>query len=411
MTLAEWKRVVDELAAHNLPGLMLRGGEPFMFPQIIELLEYIHDKGMSISIDTNGTMLERYAGEIARIGGMHLTVSVDGPEAIHDEVRGVKGTFQRLKDGIARVAAAEVETGNRIGRSICFTISRYSYRFLGAMPEVARSLGIGSIAIVPYYYFPDSTGAKYEQELHSLGCKAFSWVGSHHEDSGVDADEFISQFRQYQESLGEVRSYPYMPLNETEYRAWFAGPEIPVGPQHCLNVERLIDIQPDGSANFCVDFVDYSFGNVREARIEQLWNGERAGRFRTYRRRQPLAVCYRCGAKYMSKPWAGYLLPTEQPRRYGPMRVVFGPYKQHRPFFPVTAAVTRETSGLSGSQRSSSRRIASLASPILVSSLPLAWSSLPETSVERSPVTLPTFSLTAPLTSSRLPRMRSSVTF
>ena len=104
-----------------------------------------------------------------------------------------------------------------------------------------------------------------------------------------------------------------MPLNEDEYRAWFAGPQIPVGPQYCLNVERLIDIQPDGSANFCVDFVDYSFGNVREATIEELWNGERAERFRTYRRRQPLAVCYRCGAKYMSNPWAEYSLTAEQP--------------------------------------------------------------------------------------------------
>jgi radical SAM protein with 4Fe4S-binding SPASM domain len=258
-------------------------------------------------------MLARHAGEIARIGGMHLTISVDGPEAIHDEVRRVTGTFQRLKDGIARICAAEEETGNKIGRSICFTISRYNYRFLGAMPEVARSLGIGSIAIVPYYYFPDSTGARYEQELHSLGCEAFSWAGFHHEDSGVEVEEFIRQLHQYRDSLGEVQSYPYMPLNEDEYRAWFAGPQIPVGPQYCLNVERLIDIQPDGSANFCVDFVDYSFGNVREASLEELWNGERAERFRTYRRRQPLAVCYRCGAKYMSNPWAEYSLTAEQP--------------------------------------------------------------------------------------------------
>jgi len=193
MTLADWKRVIDELVAHDVPDLLLRGGEPFMFPQIIELLEYIHDKGVFISIDTNGTMLARHAGEIARIGGMHLTISVDGPEAIRDEVRRVTGTFQRLKDGIARICAAEEETGNKIGRSICFTISRYNYRFLGAMPEVARSLGIGSIAIVPYHYFPDSTGARYEQELHSLGCEAFSWAGFHHEDSGVEVEEFIRQ--------------------------------------------------------------------------------------------------------------------------------------------------------------------------------------------------------------------------
>jgi MoaA/NifB/PqqE/SkfB family radical SAM enzyme len=306
MSLAEWKRVVDELARHGVDSVLLRGGETFMFPGIVELLEHISAKGMAVSIDTNGTMLARYADDIARIGGMHLTVSVDGPEAIHDEVRGVEGTFRRLKDGIDQVQEGQARTGNRIGLGICFTISRYNYRHLAAMPDVARGLGVGSIAIVPYYYFPAATGARYTAQLEGLGCRAFSWIGFHHEESGVDPDEFIRQLRLYQANLGQIESYPYMPLTEDEYLAWFAGPESQVGPRHCLNVERLIDIQPDGSANFCVDFADYSFGNVRSSSIAELWTGERAEKFRAYRREQPLAACYRCGAKFMSASWAEY---------------------------------------------------------------------------------------------------------
>ena len=306
MTLADRQRVVDEISAHGISSLLLRGGETFMFPGIIELLEYIHGKGMFISIDTNGTMLKQYAEDIVRIGNMHLTISVDGPEAVHDVVRGVPGTFQRVREGVARLAELEAQGGNKISRSICFTISQYNYRSLGFMPEVTRSLGLGLIAIVPYYYFPEKVGKQYEQELHGLGCQAFSWVGFHHEDSGVDFDEFQHQYRQYLATLGEVYNYPYMPLDEEQYRAWFADTQMQVGPRHCLNVEKLIDIQPDGSANFCVDFVDYSFGNVREASIEALWNGERAEQFREYRRKKPLAVCYRCGAKYMSQQWSDY---------------------------------------------------------------------------------------------------------
>jgi MoaA/NifB/PqqE/SkfB family radical SAM enzyme len=301
MLLADWKRVVDELAAHNITTLLLRGGEPFMFPGIIELLEYIHGKGMYISIDTNGTMLKQYAADIVRIGNIHLTISVDGPEEIHDAVRGVKGSFQRVREGVALLGELEAKGRNKISRSICFTISQYSYKGLGVMPDVARSLGLGSIAIVPYYYFPDWVGKQYQKELKELGGLAFSWVGFHHEDSGVDFDEFRKQYRQYLETLGDVYSYPYMALTLDEYRTWFADSQTPVGPLRCTNIEKLIDIQPDGSANFCVDFVDYSFGNVKEASIEELWNGERAEQFRAYRRKKPLAVCYRCGAKYMSE--------------------------------------------------------------------------------------------------------------
>lgn len=306
LKLADWKRVVDEIAAHGVPSVLLRGGEVFMLPGIVQLLDHIHDKGMFISIDTNGTLLEQFAAEIVRIGKIHLTVSVDGPEEVHDAVRGIPGTFQKLKTGVAKIAELEAGSENKISRSICFTISQYNYRSLGAVPEVARSLGIGSIAIVPYYYFPEKVGRQYEQELHALGCQAFSWVGFHHEDSGVDFEEFQRQYHQYRSMLGDVYSYPYMPLNEEQYRDWFTDTQIRVGPRHCLNIEKLIDIQPDGSVNFCVDFIDYSFGNVREATIEELWNGERAERFRKARRNRPLAVCGRCGAKFMSQQWSDY---------------------------------------------------------------------------------------------------------
>jgi MoaA/NifB/PqqE/SkfB family radical SAM enzyme len=149
-------------------------------------------------------------------------------------------------------------------------------------------------------------GKVYENELRELGCQAYSWVGFHHEVSGVDVEEFQRQFKLYQASLGEVNSYPYLPLNEDQYRTWFSDPQAQVGPAHCQNVEKLIDIQPDGSANFCVDFVDYFFGNVKEASIEELWNGKRAEQFREIRRKKPLAVCYRCGAKFMSQQWSDY---------------------------------------------------------------------------------------------------------
>ena len=237
---------------------------------------------------------------------MHLIISVDGPEPVHDAVRGVPGTFQRVKEGAARLAELEAQGGNKISRSICFTISQYNYHSLGSMPDVARSLGLASISIVPYYYFPEAVGQRYADELRSLGCSSFSWNGFHHEESGVDFDEFERQYHQYLATLGEVYSYPYLPLNEQQYQAWFADTQTPVGYPNCLNVEKLVDIQPDGSANFCVDFVDYSFGNVTSASIETLWNSERAERFRQYRREHPLAVCHRCGAKYMSQTWSEY---------------------------------------------------------------------------------------------------------
>ncbi len=302
MSVDHWKKVIDEIDSNNLKTIFIRGGEPFLYPGIMELLKYINDKGIFMSIDTNGTQLEKYAGEIVQMGNMHLTISVDGPEEVHDRVRGIKGTFQKLKNNIAYLNELDNNSVKMVSKSICFTISKYNFHSLGQMPDVARSLGISSINIVPYYYFPHETGKKYENELkNGLGCKAFSWQGFHHEDSGVDSEVFIEQLRNYKKSLSGIEDYPYMPLTEEQYKTWFSDTTTHVTYEHCVNVENLIDIQPNGDVNFCVDFPDYVIGNVKQSSIGEIWNSEQANRFREYRRKKALAVCYRCGAKFMGE--------------------------------------------------------------------------------------------------------------
>ena len=301
MNLSDWKRVVDEVAAHGIKNVLIRGGEPFLLPGIIELLDYIAKKGIFASIDSNGTQLAEFADDVVRIGRVHITVSVDGPEPIHDAVRGVPGSYQQLAQGLAAVRAAEQSQGVAISKSITFTISPWSYRGLSAMPDVARSLGVGSICIVPYFYVTEALGRAYEDELRrEFGTKAFSWRGFHHESSGIDLEVFEQQLVAYRANLGSLTNYPYLPLTLDEYTTWFASPEATVRGTQCPNAERLIDVQPTGETNCCVDFPDYSFGNVHDATLEQLFNSDRAQRFRARRHAAPFSACHRCGAKYMA---------------------------------------------------------------------------------------------------------------
>lgn len=302
LNVSYWKRLVDEISEHKIRFILIRGGEPFLFPQIMELIEYANSKGLFLSIDTNGTVINKFVNALVKLGNMHITFSVDGPEQIHDEVRGIKGSFNKIKENIALFNQLEKENTSRISKSICFTISKYSFKGLGAMPAVARDMGISSINIVPYYYFSKETGEKYETELkENFNSTAFSWKGFHHEDSGIDFEIFKKEYENYISTLSDIENFPFMTLNLAEYKAWFESCNILVGSTRCMNIESLIDIQPNGDANFCIDFPDYSFGNVKESSIEEIWNSEKAEKFRTYRREKPLAICYRCGAKYCSE--------------------------------------------------------------------------------------------------------------
>jgi sulfatase maturation enzyme AslB (radical SAM superfamily) len=228
-------------------------------------------------------------------------VSVDGPEAVHDAVRAKPGCFREITAGLKRLAELDSGTARRVSRGICFTISPWSVRGLGEMPAVARSLGVETIVIVPYCFVAGTAGATWAREVRELvGGEAFSWHGFHHESSGVDCAVFADQHRRYRETLDGLFEYPYLPLSSEQYRLWFSDPTAPVEPPPCSNVERLIDIQPTGEANFCVDLPDAALGNVTEATIAEIWNGERARRFRERRRQGLLGACHRCVARHMA---------------------------------------------------------------------------------------------------------------
>jgi radical SAM protein with 4Fe4S-binding SPASM domain len=170
------------------------------------------------------------------------------------------------------------------------------------MPDVARRLSIKTLVIVPYNYIPDEMGKKYEQELkEQLGCTAFSWQGFHHDDSGINIGKFQNQHHKYLQNLGDIYSYPYLALSENEYHDWFQNAATPVKTFPCSNIEKLIDIQPNGDANFCVDTPDYIIGNVKDSTLEELWNSGRAKKFQEYREKRRLGACYRCVSKYMSE--------------------------------------------------------------------------------------------------------------
>lgn len=302
MPLARWLDLIDEAARLGVKVACVRGGEPFLFPGIIEVLRRLKERGLVVNVDSNGTVLEKYAEQVVEAKVDYVTLSLDGPEEIHDRVRGVPGTFRAAARGVKRLREAEKANGSgRILNSICFTISPDSLAGLPEMPGVVRSLDIGVICANPYYYFPEAVGREYEEVLRrELGCRAYSWRGFHREDSGVDPEEFLRAYREFQARLGDVQLYPFMPFSEEEYRDWFSGSPKMVGRFPCTNPLKLIDIQPSGDANFCVDFPDYVFGNVARKSIEEIWTSREAERFRKFIAARPLPICNRCGAKYMA---------------------------------------------------------------------------------------------------------------
>lgn len=88
-----FKRIVDEGAEHRLCSISPEWlGEPFIHPQIIEMIKYAKDRGvLDVRVNTNGTLIdEKKAREIIDSGLDEIIFSVDAV---------TQKTYNRIKPG------------------------------------------------------------------------------------------------------------------------------------------------------------------------------------------------------------------------------------------------------------------------------------------------------------------------
>jgi len=88
-----YKKMVDDLAFYR-PFYYATGGEPFLYPGIVELMNYAKARGSSVFIVTNGVKLKEHAEEMVRNNWDLLVVSLDGPEEVHDACRRTDGAYR-----------------------------------------------------------------------------------------------------------------------------------------------------------------------------------------------------------------------------------------------------------------------------------------------------------------------------
>jgi SynChlorMet cassette radical SAM/SPASM protein ScmF len=97
------KKGVPEAKELGLCGAKLTGGEPMLHPQFCEVVSYLVSEGISLSMETNGTLitpeLARFLKEEGKL--TFISVSLDAPDpAGHDSFRGLKGAFVRTLAGL-----------------------------------------------------------------------------------------------------------------------------------------------------------------------------------------------------------------------------------------------------------------------------------------------------------------------
>ena len=117
--------------------ITLTGGEPFVRPDFLSLLETIRARGeFGFSILSNGTLMDlELVGVLQRLAPGYVQVSVEGSKVTHDQIRGA-GSFEQAVSGIQKLMKVGIPV------MISFTAQRKNFREFPQVAELGRTLGV-----------------------------------------------------------------------------------------------------------------------------------------------------------------------------------------------------------------------------------------------------------------------------
>ena len=259
LAMADWRRLADEAATFSpRPRVTLWGGEPLLHPDFSSIANHALACGLTLDLITNGTRLAMHAGLLRRFATLY--VSVDGPEAVHDAVRG-RGVFARVREGLRAVGPGGPE------RVLMTALASETLERAEEAPfglPVERVIFHELIRLAPHEA-PEAPQAE-------------AWRANYAPDYPTRLKEALARWR--------GMSFPA----PVEFQPHFAG-------GGCREPERHLHVGATGETGFCTDFTGYTLGNVRERTQADVFHSEAACRWRDRIARGGWPYCAHCSWK------------------------------------------------------------------------------------------------------------------
>ncbi|MFX0100401.1 MAG: radical SAM/SPASM domain-containing protein [Candidatus Hodarchaeota archaeon] len=117
----KWREIISEARDLGVLGFILAGGEPFMFPGLLDLVAEF--KELIFVIFTNGTVItDQVFKRLKKLANVAVIASIEGNKKMTDERRG-KGVYDRVITTIKKLNKAGVFSG------ISVTVNTLNYDY------------------------------------------------------------------------------------------------------------------------------------------------------------------------------------------------------------------------------------------------------------------------------------------
>lgn len=274
--------------------------EPLAYPPIADAVEYASKKGLRTSVTTNGLTLARHARDLVDAGLTHLMVSLDGPPAIHNSIRGHKASFERAMDGIRAVLDRRSKTGAGPGVSVFCTITPWNIGHLEAFLDCLMPIALNQVGLMHTAFVTEEAASHHNLDF-GLTYPATASNMSELDLGAMNLDRLWDELTAIEAKAWPwpVSMSPRIPSRE-KLEVFYRQPLVFVG-RRCNDTFSKMLVQSNGdvlpAAGRCFNV---KIGNVSERSLPEIWNGDLLAGFREtlVGKGGLLPACSRCCAAY-----------------------------------------------------------------------------------------------------------------
>ena len=277
------QRMLPSFESLGVRCVVLTGGEPLLHRNLAGICAPLRDRGIKVTVLTTGLLLSHFADPAADLFD-EVIISLDGPAAIHDQIRGVKGAFEKIATGVA-LLRQRASVLPLLART---TVQKANHRHLCETVRAAQQLGLDSVSFLA----ADLTSTAFNREL--------VWPVPRQDEIGLSTAEtlaleeevetIIRDFRREMDD-GFIAETPAKLRRIVDHFRAHLG-MVPARAPYCNAPWKSAVIELDGSVRPC--FFHPSIGNIADRNLENAINAPVALHFRGTLDVDTNPTCQRC---------------------------------------------------------------------------------------------------------------------
>jgi radical SAM protein with 4Fe4S-binding SPASM domain len=284
LSTAQIKEALRALAAGGTRLVLFTGGEPFLRKDIGEILAYAKERGLKVTLISNGSLISpEIAAHLVRIGVDALTFSLDGPADLHDQIRQSPDAFARLVASVQLIRAERERQGRaRPYLSLSAVIQQPNQTRLADLVDAVGGLGIDCLNFnFPFYTTVELEAATWASLrttfLKGAKPEEQSSLTSHH---GLRPATVVAQLgaARLRAAAYGVKLITSPALLDEEIADYIGDPSYSV-VQRCFYAWKTMRVNAWGEVYPCS--IDVQLGNIAGQDILAIWNG---APYRAFRR-------------------------------------------------------------------------------------------------------------------------------